>query len=118
MLHFLAPRGWQAVEQANKRKQVKTMTSVLVSHKVNDFPKWKKAFDEFVDTRKAGGEKSFVVLQEDNNPNDLRLLFQWDNRQNAEKFFASSELKSTMERAGVAGQPKIEYLSEADRGKL
>jgi quinol monooxygenase YgiN len=94
------------------------MTQVIVRHKVNDFPAWKAVFDDFAATRRAGGEKAFRIWQDDNDPHDLILLFDWDDRKNAEKFFASSELKSTMQRAGVANQPTIEYVKEVAKGTL
>ncbi len=94
------------------------MTHVLVNHKVNDYPKWKAVFDGFVDTRKAGGEKAFTIFHPDNDPNNLTLLFEWDNRQNAEKFMSSPKLKETMQRAGVAEEPHIQFLDQAAKGTL
>jgi quinol monooxygenase YgiN len=94
------------------------MTRVLVNHKVSDYPTWKKVFDNFVDTRKAGGEKSFSIMHPTDDPNNLILLFDWDSMDNAKKFFASPELKSAMERAGVAEAPTFNYLQEEDSGKL
>lgn len=94
------------------------MTHILVRHRVNDYEAWKKVFDDFVDTRKAGGEKAYEVFQDPDNSNDLTLLFEWDNRDNADKFFNSAELKSTMQKAGVAEQPTIRYLDLDDKGKL
>lgn len=94
------------------------MIHVLVRHKVKDHDAWMKVFNEFVATRKAGGEKSFLIAHPENDSNDLVLLFEWDSKQNADKFFSSSELQETMKNAGVLEQPKIEYLTESTRGKL
>jgi quinol monooxygenase YgiN len=94
------------------------MQHVLVRHRVNDYEVWKRVFDDFADTRKEGGEKAYEVFQDPDNSNDLTLLFEWDNRDNADKFFGSSELKSTMQKAGVSEQPTIRYLDLDDKGKL
>ena len=94
------------------------MEHVLVRHRVDDYPKWKEAFDNFVETRKSFGEKSYQVLQHDEDTNNLYLMFGWDNKENAQKFFESSELKSTMQKAGVAEVPEIHFLNETDRGSL
>jgi len=94
------------------------MSQVLVKHKVNDYAAWKDAFDSFADFRKSAGEKSFQILHQDNDPNDLTLLFKWDTRENAESFLASEELKSTMERAGVTETPNIQFLNEVAEGSL
>ena len=59
------------------------MAHVFVKHKVADFSTWKEIFDAFVETRHAGGEKSFQILHPDNDPNYLFLMFEWDSLQNA-----------------------------------
>jgi quinol monooxygenase YgiN len=94
------------------------MTKVLIRHRVNDYAAFKAVFDDFAGTRKSAGEKSFLILHHAKDPKDLVLLFEWDNQANAEKFFVSPALKSAMQRAGVAEQPKIEFLDESARGTL
>jgi heme-degrading monooxygenase HmoA len=94
------------------------MDHVFVRHRVDDYPKWKEIFDNFIDTRKSYGEKSFQVLQHDEDMNNLFLMFAWDNKENAQRFFESSELRDTMQRAGVAEAPEIHFLNEADKGDL
>ena len=94
------------------------MTHIFVRHRVNDYPAWKKVFDEFVDTRRAMGEKSFQVLQKDEDTNNIFLVFTWDSAENARKFFDSEKLKETMGHAGVAEKPDINFVSEADHGVL
>jgi hypothetical protein len=92
------------------------MTHVLVKHKVNDYATWKAEFDKFADFRKSSGEKSFRILHPSDNPNDLTLLFEWDNVKNAETFMTSTELQSTMQRAGVSEKPNIQFLDQIAQG--
>jgi quinol monooxygenase YgiN len=94
------------------------MTHVLVRHKVEDFNKWKKAFDDFADFRRSSGEKSYQVMQQDKDTNNLFLVFEWDSEANARKFFESQNLKETMQEAGVAEAPDINFVTEADHGRL
>ncbi|MFH1891450.1 MAG: antibiotic biosynthesis monooxygenase [Candidatus Zixiibacteriota bacterium] len=94
------------------------MTHVMIRHKVNDFDKWKKTFDEFSSFRKSSGEMSFQVMQHQEDSNNVYLMFEWDNEENARKFFGSAELKERMQKAGVAEAPEINFLNQADRGKL
>jgi len=94
------------------------MSHIFVRHRVEDYPKWKEVFDNFVDTRKSFGEKSFQVLQHNEDANNLYVLFQWDSMENAHKFFESSDLKNAMEQAGVAKAPEIHFLNETDKGDL
>ena len=94
------------------------MTHVLVKHKVKDHAAWKVAFDNFADVRKSSGEKSYRILHPGDNPNDLTLLFEWDSQKNAETFFTSPELKSAMQQAGVAEEPKIQFMNVLTQGNL
>jgi len=94
------------------------MTFLRIKHKVRDYDSWKTVFDDFVETRKKGGEKSYWICQANNDPNDLDVTFEWDNEENARTFFKSSELKNAMEKAGVIENPEIHFLTELDRGTL
>ncbi|MCW9064826.1 MAG: hypothetical protein OQJ78_00905 [Ignavibacteriaceae bacterium] len=94
------------------------MTQVLVKHKVQDYPVWKKVFDDFIDTRRAGGEKSYRILHPENDGNNLLAFFEWDNMDNARKFIASSELKEAMGNAGVIEKPEVYFLEEYAAGTV
>jgi heme-degrading monooxygenase HmoA len=94
------------------------MPTIRIKHKVQDYDSWKNVFDNFVDTRKKGGEKSYQIWRTKNDPNDLDLMFEWDTEENARTFFKSPELKDTMKKAGVTEEPEIRFLTEADKGTL
>jgi hypothetical protein len=94
------------------------MTFLRIKHKVRDYGAWKTEFDNFVETRKKGGEKSYWICQADNDPNNLDVTFEWDNVENARNFVKSPELKSAMEKAGVIETPEISFLTEVDKGAL
>jgi antibiotic biosynthesis monooxygenase (ABM) superfamily enzyme len=94
------------------------MAHLFVKHKVADYNTWKATFDAFVETRRAGGEKSFQILHPDNEPNNLLLMFEYDNLENARSFMNSEELKNAMQKAGVIEEPQINFLNELDKGVL
>ena len=94
------------------------MTHILVTHRVNDYATWKKVFDEFVETRKSFGEKTYQILHPTEDPNNLTLVFGWDTPQNAKRFFESTELQTTMQNAGVAEKPTITFMEESAHGTL
>lgn len=94
------------------------MSLIMVRHRVNDYKSWKEAFDNFAKFRKSSGEKSYQIMQHGEDSKNLFLLFEWDSDSNAQKFFDSPELKDAMEKAGVAEEPEINFLSEAAHGKL
>ena len=94
------------------------MAHLLIRHKVKDYSVWKKAFDGFIDTRRAGGEKSFQIMHTDDDKNNLVAIFEWDNLENAKRFANSPALKEAMGNAGVTDHPDIYFLEENYAGKV
>ncbi len=90
------------------------MPYVLVQHSVEDYDKWKLVFDE-QEIRQAGGSKGGFVFRNADDPNQITVLLEWDNMENARAFSGSDELRENMQRAGVTGQPDVYFLDEADR---
>jgi quinol monooxygenase YgiN len=82
------------------------MAYIFVKHKVADYNAWKSTFDAFIETRRAGGEKSFQILHPENEPNNLLLMFEWNSLENARNFMTSEELKNAMKQAGVVEEPQ------------
>ncbi|HML05749.1 MAG TPA: cyclase [Methanobacterium sp.] len=91
------------------------MQYVLVIHKVEDYEKWKPIYDEHTDARMDKGSKGAHVLRNADNPNEIVLLFEWDNLDNARKFYESQDLRNTMQNAGVMGKPEIRFLDGIGR---
>ena len=91
------------------------MALAIIRHKVSDFDAWRKAYDSVGAMQKAGGVIEESVHQAKNDPNDVVVLHRFNSIQEAEKFLASSELKDAMQRAGVAGAPRIEVFEDARR---
>lgn len=94
------------------------MVNIFVRHKVKDYKTWKSEFDGFIESRRSGGEKSYQIFHPDDDPNNLLLLFKWDNADNGRKFFKSSALKKAMEKAGVMEEPEIYMLEEYEHGAV
>jgi len=86
------------------------MTYVLVIHKVEDFDKWKSVYDEDGATRKDKGSKGAFVFRNANDPNQLVVVSQWENIEKAKNFAEAEDLRITMQKAGVTGQPDVYYL--------
>ena len=88
------------------------MINVLIHHEVADYAAWKAVFDAALDFRHKNGERSCRIFHGSGNVNDLTLLFEWESLDQARKFMASEELKARMSKAGVKGEPKVDYLTE------
>jgi quinol monooxygenase YgiN len=92
--------------------QESTMIQVLVHHEVADYNNWRRAFDAALDFRHEGGECSCRIFRKAGNPNDLTLLFEWEDLEKAKRYMSSEELRKKMQQAGVSGAPDIQYLAE------
>ena len=93
------------------------MSYMLIRHKVQDYGKWKLAFDAHGATRKASGSKGGRLLRNAKDPNELVILFEWDDVKKARQFAESDDLRKAMQGAGVIGKPDIHFLEEVDRPK-
>jgi quinol monooxygenase YgiN len=92
------------------------MAYIVVHHKVKDYNQWKPIFDQHESFRRANGCKQTRLFQNPDNPNDLIILLEWDNLDNARRFVQSEDLRKTMEQAGVIDQPHVHFLNEVPLG--
>jgi hypothetical protein len=90
------------------------MVYVFIKHKVEDFSKWKPGFDDHGSTRKEAGSKGGMLFRTLEDPNDLVIIFEWDNIENARKFTESEDLKKKMQEVGVVGKPDIFFLEKIE----
>jgi quinol monooxygenase YgiN len=89
------------------------MVHVIIRHKVADFAKWKQAFDSHLNKRMGAGETGSRVFQSVDDPRDVTLLSDWESIDSARRFMTSTDLRSTMQNAGVQGEPEVHYLQDA-----
>lgn len=88
------------------------MVNVLVRHKVSDFDRWKKVFDDSFGMRKSGGELNCRIFYNEMDESDVILFLDWETLEKAKAFFSSDPLKKGMQAAGVSGQTEVVYLDE------
>ncbi len=88
------------------------MVRMMVTHSVTDYAAWRKAYDDFDPIRKEKGVIAAAVFQSVDNPNDLTITHDFETADAAKAFADSPELRSTMEKAGVAGPPTIWFVNE------
>ena len=89
------------------------MATVFVRHTVQDFGRWKQAYDEFDAERKSMGVTDDGVYQADGNANDVTVYHDFATMASARAFVASTRLKEVMEGAGVQGPPDIWFTQRA-----
>jgi len=90
------------------------MPYLLVRHDVKDFAAWKPHFDKHAATRKKSGSKGVHIYKSSQKPNEVVLLFEWDNAKNMKAFGESDDLKKVQEKAGVVGRPDVFFLEEIE----
>lgn len=93
------------------------MAHFYIRHRVQDYAAWKQVFDDFAPQRRAGGEISYALYHQEDDDNDIALLFEWDTMERAKAFIASDEIRETMRNAGVeGGPPTFLFLNAGDSG--
>jgi quinol monooxygenase YgiN len=85
------------------------MALMIIHHRVRDYTTWRPVFDAHEPIRIAAGLSNAGVFRSADDPDDLFLLFEFADRQKAEAFAASDELKTAMQRAGVEGTPEMHF---------
>jgi len=85
------------------------MGIMITRHTVRDYNAWRPVYDAHSPTRAAAGLTNGRVYRSAEDPNDILLLFDMADRQRAEEFTRSDDLRTTMQNAGVVGQPEIRF---------
>ncbi len=90
----------------------------LARLKVEDYAKWKPVFDQISDARKAsGGAKRGILLRDADNPNEITILIEWDNLENARKFIQSEDVKKSLKKSGTI-KSDFYFLNEVEQIKI
>jgi len=93
------------------------MYYVLIIHEVEDYAAWKIIFDQAAGIRKAAGERSYQVLNYENEPNKVVHFSVWTSLAAAKAFFESPALVKIRQEAGVKA-PDFIYLDQLEAGTL
>lgn len=86
------------------------MAVSLVLHRVADYDAWRKVYESVADMQKDGGVTQQSVHRMADDPDNVLVIHHFDTVDTAKAFFASPDLKDAMQRAGVQGEPRIEYF--------
>lgn len=88
---------------------------VFVRHEVADYAAWRKGYDAFDPTRRKLGVTGQAVYRSVDDAKDITVTHDFKTAAAAKAFVASPELKATMQKAGVTGEPKIWFTTRAAR---
>jgi quinol monooxygenase YgiN len=89
------------------------MATLFVHHKVKDYAAWRKVFDDLTAMRTGYGCTGHKVFQSPNDLNEITILTEWKNIEQAKTYATSNDLKEGMKDAGVISQPEVMFLADA-----
>jgi quinol monooxygenase YgiN len=89
------------------------MVYMLVRLQITNYAKWKTFFDERSATRKESGSKEAHLFRNKDDPNEVVILFDWDNMENAQKYMKSDELRRSLQKVGATYSST--YLDEVEK---
>jgi hypothetical protein len=87
--------------------------TAVIKHRVDDYGAWREVYDGFAPSQRAVGVTHESVHQAAGDPNEVLVIHGFGTLTEAETFLGSAELRETMQRAGVAGAPRIEIYQDA-----
>jgi hypothetical protein len=93
------------LEYRKIRKEEIQMTTVIIRHKVEDYDRWKRGYDEADWLRKKHGILYASVHREETDPKDVIAVHQFKDLKGAKEF--GDEVRPLMQKLGVIGEPDI-----------
>ena len=88
--------------------------AAIITHEVEDYPRWKRAFDHHAGTRKQAGIFVTHINHSAENPNLLTVYVGARDADQLGAFLSSSDLKNSMKDATVKGPPQIALVNPVE----
>lgn len=90
---------------------------IFVSHKVENYDKWKPVFDSTAAWKPKFGWKSSTVMSIDGDQNNVLVIESFESIEKAKAFATSAELRAAMGKAGVMGPPDVRFYNVVGTSK-
>jgi heme-degrading monooxygenase HmoA len=87
---------------------------LIIQHTVRDFDAWKSAFDEHEPVRARHGCLGHTLYRGGEGGNEVTAITSWESRDGAEAFAADPSLREAMERGGVVGEPRVQWVDAVE----
>lgn len=87
-------------------------TTIINSHKVENFVKWKQGFDMGAAMRKELGIIIKGVFQSTEDENHVTVISEMPSVEIARAILSSPELKAAEQKSGVISTPEIKILNQ------
>ena len=84
---------------------------LVVTHKVNNFTKWKASYDAHDSMRLVNGIHNYVIGRGAQDSNTVFVAVKVDDMAKAKAFAKDPSLKAAMQKGGVIGTPTFEFVT-------
>lgn len=90
------------------------MEYVLVRHKVEDYVKWRKVFDQYSPRRGESGFGHGKLFRSSEDRSEIYLLFEIRDSEKVRRFFEEDRFAEVMKAGGGLSQPIVSFLDEGE----
>ena len=90
------------------------MPDLIIRQQVEEYSSWKAVFDQDMATRRACGSQGSRIFRNTTTPNELIILFTWDDLDRARLYFQADDLQIELAGATLFDSPLFWFLEEAD----
>ncbi|MGZ5245272.1 MAG: DUF3764 family protein [Bacteroidia bacterium] len=87
-------------------------TTIINSHKVENFAKWKQGFDAGEEMRAQAGINIKGIYQSADDENHVTVISEVQNADVARAILSRPGMKESMEKSGVISAPEIKILNQ------
>lgn len=87
------------------------MALLVIRHDVQDYDQFRAVYDSMSEVQQQWGVTEESVHRLADEPNTLLVLHQFATVAQARAFLTSRDLHAAMQRAGVAGEPRVEIYA-------
>ena len=84
---------------------------MIAVHRVSNFNRWKASYDAHDSMRLANGIHSYVISRDMTDSNMVQVATKVDDMAKAKAFAKDPSLKQAMQRGGVTGTPKFQFMT-------
>lgn len=105
------PNGGTIIMQTQAQTTNLATVAVLVSHAVESYETWKRAFDGHAAARRNAGVVATHINRSADNANLISVYLAATDAAKLDAFLSSADLKETMKGAGVVGAPQIAKIT-------
>ena len=88
------------------------MPTAFIRHRVQDYEKWRRAYDDFTQANPSGVAVEPAVYRSVDDPNELLVIHRFSSSAEVQPWLGDTRRHQAMKAAGVLGSPQIDIAYE------